>query len=394
MSDLDTELRGLRDELTTAIPLPDVDVLAGRARARRQLQLAVVVVVVAVALAVPLLRWLPSSTPPATPPTPPGGGHTSYLIDFADADHGYALERACNPVVAGCAFTFYGTDNGGRTWTPRELPPPVSATTGYFVATMYVLSPEEIALDQLGGQQGLTRIYSSDGGHSWHEVTRWWNPDGATAPLAPDAQLTGRCSRGSYAGSECAGIGTVKPGTGTFVSTPTQPPLGVEVFGTVAGEHDKWWAVGRSTTTGKKSLAVTTDGGRTWSANQLVSGGSGVERWSLVARNGVMYAVASDSFQLLRIWRSTDDGTSWEPTYDGSGDVPALVGTSIAAGDGTLIASDGKVTYVSRDGGRTFRRGGEATGEVSWTRAGYLRADGNRFALSTDGLHWREFTVK
>jgi hypothetical protein len=389
MSELDTELRGLRDELNRAIPLPDVDQLTDRAHARRQLQVAVVVVVIAVALAVPLLRWLPSSTPPAAPPASP---KTTYVLDFADADHGYALARACQPGVAGCAFILYRTEDGGRTWTPRKLPTPPDPKTGYFSSALYVLGPDEVALDRGGGRDGWDRVHSTDGGRTWHDLTRWWNPENATAPLAPDAQLSGRCGVAPVVNTECQSIGAVQPDTGKFVAIPTEPPVDVEQFGSVAGTKGKWWTVGRSRTTGKMALAVTTDAGRTWSNTPITDDGS-LGRWAVVARNGLMYAVASDSSTLLSVWRSTDDGKSWETTNDGSGGQPGLVGTPIAAADGTLIGSDGVTRYVSRDGGRTFRRDGTATGDVTWTRAGYLRTHGDEFALSADGLHWREFSV-
>jgi photosystem II stability/assembly factor-like uncharacterized protein len=125
----------------------------------------------------------------------------------------------------------------------------------------------------------------------------------------------------------------------------------------------------------------------------------------VVERNGAMYATASNYGGLVGVWRSLDDGKSWTRTWartDGR-PIPGLVGSPIAAGDGSLVLSDGLTTYVSTDQGATFERTGEkVAGTVRWTRAGYLRSDGlmhpltsegTRFALSSDGVQWREFTV-
>jgi hypothetical protein len=80
------------------------------------------------------------------------------------------------------------------------------------------------------------------------------------------------------------------------------------------------------------------------------------------------------------VWRSTDGGEF-------------VASRPIAAGDGSLILADTRRTLVSDDEGRTFRREGGASGWVAWTRGGYLRTQGGTFALSGDGLHWRQFTV-
>jgi hypothetical protein len=146
------------------------------------------------------------------------------------------------------------------------------------------------------------------------------------------------------------------------------------------------------------SVAVSGDGGRSWMTSELaVAGVPALDGWRLVERNGVMYLTANDSRSLLNVWRSTDDGRTWAPAWSTSDRtrLPRMVGSPIAAGDGTLIMSDATSTYVSTDQGRTFRwAGDDPGGAVTWTRAGYLRSDGDEFALSTDGLRWRTFTIR
>lgn len=140
------------------------------------------------------------------------------------------------------------------------------------------------------------------------------------------------------------------------------------------------------------------DDGRTWQTGELDLGSTvpASDGWDVVERNGVMYATASTYGGLLGVWVSTDDGRSWTRTWtrDGTRWLPDLVGSPIAAGDGSLVLSDGTTTYVSTDQGRSFEPAGTAGGSVEWTRAGYLRENGDTFALSSDGLRWREFTVR
>jgi photosystem II stability/assembly factor-like uncharacterized protein len=404
MSELDTALEGLRDELTAAIPLPDVEHVTGRARTRRRLQVGAIATVIMVAAAVPTLRALPGS-PVATPPVQP---RTGYVMDFADPDHGFAIGRRCEKTREGCSFSFYRTTDGGRDWQTMTLPAPLSPDTGYFSADMYVVGPYEVAINRLSGtpDDWVDRIHTTDGGRSWQEVKPPW-VGGTTAPLGPRSLLGGTCIQISAAGM-CAGLGMIEPGTAMSTGIPTQLPLGsLSQNGPVATKDGRWWAVSRNDATGRWTMSVSADGGRSWSTSDLnLNDTLGSGGWAVVERNGVMYATASSGSGLLGVWRSTDDGQSWTRTWTAGGRqwIPDLVGTPITASDGSLILSDGVTTYVSTDQGRTFEQTGEkVAGTVRWTRAGYLRSDGNvyatssdgnNFALSTDGLHWRAFTVR
>jgi hypothetical protein len=389
MSDLDTELRGLREELNAAIPLPDFERVIGRARIRRGLQLAAIAAVVAVvAVAVPLVRAA-RSVPPATTPD---AKDTSYILDFADLDHGYALARKCPRSTSGCAFTLYRTTDGGQTWALRYLPPALDPETGYGSATMYVLGPDAVLVDR-PMRDGVDRTYSTDGGRSWHWVQTL--DTGATAPLPHGALLTTRCGPQPYTETAgCPDVGTIQPRTGRFVATPTQPPLVAEQIGPSPTQSGGYWVVGRSRTTDEYGIAVSADSGRTWSVDELgLWGPDGPLTWSVVENTGVMYLLASSSVGALRVWSSTDGGKSWTFVYsEDSG--PQVVGSPVAAGDGSLLVSDGMSTWKSGDGGRTFVKTEDQPFGVKWTRAGYLWLKVDRFELSGDGMHWWEFRVR
>jgi photosystem II stability/assembly factor-like uncharacterized protein len=391
MSELDTSLLGLRNELHAAIPVPDVSRVAGRARSRRRTQLGAIIAVILVALAVPVLRSFASSVQPAEPPRP----EQTFVVDFADADHGYALATHCPKDRRACSFTMYATTDGGRNWQPRKLPAPLNPKTSYFAAAMYVLGPDQIAMDwPFGSPNEPSRIYSSDAGRNWHVVQNW--SFNVREPTAPGGLLTGACIEQPSGSGVCGNLGTIRPESGVTVQIPTQPPLQLMQAGSEATADGRLWTAGRNRSTGAWSVAVSGDSGRTWTTSELAMVGvPAADGWSLVERNGVMYVTANDSRSLLGVWRSTDDGQSWTRTWSMSDktSLPAIVGSPIAAGDGRLILSTAKSTYVSTDQGRTFRWTGDPDGTVTWTRAGYLRANGDEFALSQDGLTWRTFTI-
>lgn len=381
MSELDTDLRGLRDELTAAIPIPDVARVTGRARTRRRTQLGAIGVVIVVALAVPVLRALPFGKEAAAPPE-----NTSYLVDFADPDHGYALARSCATGNEGCRYTLYRTADGGKAWQPRQLPKPDNGAS-YFAATLYVLGPDAVAIDRPIGDKA-DRIHSDDGGRTWSEA----GPPGSPLPLNVGALVVGACGAKPHRNQGCTDIGTIDSASGAFVPVPEQPPLTGISVGPVAMADGRWWAAGASASTHNGAVAVSDDGGRTWLSGEL---GAWAVPSAVVERDGVLYAIgfAYDvRITGLGVWRSGDDGRSW--TLMGISDkLNAMVGSPVAASDGSLIVSDGTTVYVSTDEGGTFKRVGDAFGAVKWTRAGYLRMNVNKFALSTDGLNWREFTI-
>jgi len=395
MSDLDADLRGLRDELTAAIPLPDVERIAGRARTRRRLQVGALLAVIAVVVAVPVVHALPVWLTAARP----NPAETSYVVDFADAKHGYALTRTCERGTEVCTFTLYRTADGGETWQSRRLP---LAPGDGFWDTMYVLGPDEVTIGKPVGPE-TTRIFSTDGGRSWgvaNDLAR-----AGTAPLAPGGLLTGACGEQPYQYGGCDVVGSIRPDTGQFVAAPTQPRLVPVQVGPAPTVTGKWWVAGVNATRDRPVLAVSADDGRTWSTNELTEPVG--RRWAVVEGDGVLYATAADDAgKVAGVWRSTDDGRSWTRTwaaklkpkdprddYLPTGVGPFLDSRPIAAGDGSLILADMKQTLVSDDEGRTFRRDGGASGWVSWTRGGYLRTNGGSFELSADGLHWRQFTV-
>lgn len=386
MSELDTDLRGLRDELTAAIPIPDVERVTGRARTRQRTQLGAIVAVIVVALAVPVLRALPFGKEAAAPPQ-----STSYLVDFADPDHGYALARTCVVSNEGCRYTLYRTGDAGKTWQTRTLPPTPDDRTTYFAASLYVLGPDEVTIQRPRGNES-DRVYTTDGGRSWRTSTTYQAASSVTAPLARGTRLVGPCGDQPYPSQGCDLIGAIDPDSGTFVPVPLQPPLTGKQLGEVATEGGTWWVTGLSVTTGRSAISMSNDGGQTWSTTEFSQSEAA---YMVVERDGVLYTVGGfrdDQESGMAVWRSVDGGRTLTRTGVSS-TTAGWYDTPIAANDGSLIVSNGTTTYRSTDMGRTFKRFGDAVGWVKWTRGGYLRINVNEFALSTDGLHWRKLTI-
>jgi len=401
MSELDTQLRGLRNDLNAAIPPPDLAQVAGRARQRtvRRRMLGAIVAVLVVSVAVPVLRSLPSGEQAADqrPQARP-----TYSVDFADADHGYALRGECAKERTDCEFTLLATSDGGRTWARRNLPEPNSTVVNYFTSSVLVLGPDVLVLDRMLNEQrmvGYERLRSDDGGRTWQKVVHLYKIDGV-APIEPLAKL-GTCA-GGQRGFTCGPLAAVRPDSGVTVQVPAQPALVDPIPGWDATVDGKWWAFGRDPATRRWALGVSADAGRSWSTSALdVPGTVTPGHWAVVERNGVMYATVSGAYDqrltTLAVFRSTDDGKSWTRTWrvSDADQLPTVAGTPVVAADGRLILPSATgTTMSSRDGGHTFEAAEhQLTGAVQWTSGGYLLHGSDGFALSKDGLTWRRFSI-
>lgn len=281
MPDLDAELANLRDRMRTSIAQPDLARVAEWSRqrvVRRRMQLGAVAAVVVVSAAVPVLRSQAPPDPdrPATPPASatasPSPGmevpKTPFVdsVDFADADHGYAVRASCPSGKWGgdCTFDLMATTDGEH-WRARQLPRGESGDDAVG-RRLYVLGPTAVAIDYGPSQ----RIYSADAGRTWRAVPE---------PIAAGTTAT---------------VAVTLPESGQTVALANQPPLD------------------RPTIPGGDQ-ASTADG--TWLTNVLPTPGEPSHTgWSLVERDGLLYTtVTGDGLGLLAIFESTD-GPSSSPT--------------------------------------------------------------------------------
>ncbi|MEV5086009.1 hypothetical protein AB0K74_47560, partial [Streptomyces sp. NPDC056159] len=77
----------------------------------------------------------------------------------------------------------------------------------------------------------------------------------------------------------------------------------------------------------------------------------------------------------------------------------SLLGTPVAAVDGSLTIYSEDGIWRSTDGGRSFRRLRNSQGMSGWvttTALGYLWGDSfgaGSWGISTDGIHWTKFQL-
>lgn len=402
MSELDTKLAALRDDLNETISPPDLEHVTGRARqrsTRRRMQIGAVAAVVAVSVAVPLLRSLPDGQSPARPSLP---ASMTFQLDFADPDHGYALGSDCAKPDGPCTLALFATEDGGKSWARRTLP---DGDERYAFGDMTVHDTNRLTVGRVDTKdQWVGQIGSDDAGRTW-QTTTLGSPM-AAAPIPRDARVHSICvDEDEEAPAGCRmGVGSASPDLGRTAPAPSQPPLIEPVAGTSATAGGHLWAAGVARTTGRWALSVSADGGVTWSTTPVTLPGDPTmtDAWAVVEGDGVLYATAQGSiakgpFGLLAVFRSDDGGVTWTNTWRATPKtiLQAMLGSPVATADGRLLVYTTTTgTHESRDG-RTFTGARQQVpGEVQWTRGGYVAKRGvHAYAVSRDGISWRDFEI-
>lgn len=420
MPDIEGVFARLRTELRGSVPVPDLDSVAGRyrqRRTRRRMQVGAVAAVLVVSGVVPILRQLDAAPPPATPPPVtglPGSRPIPFITDmgFADDRNGYALRALCDEPAdggqEGCELTLLATNDLEHWRKVGPVPTPERRRDGGAIGSLVVLGPEQLAVDFADTVRDDTsrraRVYSGDGGRTWR-----WVPTPPvvtdTVPAIPKgSQLTAACYDGIDTHLTCATptFIVVRPGSGAPAVLATPPPLVDPRPGAIPTADGHWWTAGLTPGTHRRAIAVSTDDGRTWRTGTLDIDLPKDVWMSVVSTDGVLYAVVSGgdplgAYGLRAILRSDDDGRTWQQTWRQTGDpeeIELMLGSVVAARDGSLRLHEVPTVYVVTDGGRTVEVDlHQQTGPVTWTRAGYITIEMESFKLSTDGLHWREYQL-
>jgi len=251
--------------------------------------------------------------------TPPGGFVTGLLgVDFVDAAHGWV---AINEAFTSGSDASYGrvdiwrTTDGGRTWAKTQLPKARFAVFGEIMPA--------VQFDFLDATHGFA-FQSGNEAKGKNDSDLFWTADGGATWSAD--RPTGDGSQGNE-----GMIG---------FSTPTD---GV-IAGTMRGN----------------GIAVTHDGGRTWtdSALAMPSGASGAQLLFgqpvyLDGRSGlVVVDFQADSGSVFRVYRTPDAGSSWTPVAS----LPSGVSTVAFLDAQRWIGSDGAGLVSTLDGGGTWVR--------------------------------------
>ncbi|MDT0443143.1 sialidase family protein [Streptomyces johnsoniae] len=333
----------------------------------------------------------PSAEPPRIPSATELPGQ-DVLLRFADAAHAFALLTDCRDDGACAVRAAVLADDG---WQLRDTP--AGATVGDGTDhTLQVAGPGSARLSQRDAEGHEESWLTTDGGATWQPAPA--EPAG-TAPEIPSGALLVADEQ----------VNVLMPDTAEYKVLAEQPPLtGIDRLDLLA--DGTYWTRGKDRGTGEPAAAVTRDLGRTWELLPPLptppGHGHHAELRALVAAEDALYAfetgvLLSDVYRgttagsLIAVHRSADDGRTWERVWTGGGGASprSLLGTPIAAADGSLVVYADDGIYTSRDGGATFEttRPGPPPEEPALTPGGYLLTDiGNpgHYRISADGFTW------
>lgn len=331
---------------------------------------------------------------------------SSVAVDFARDGSGFALLAECGKTR--CRQRVAVLDKGADAWRLGRSPLADVAVEHGITATLRVLGPGRALITEGVWPPSDRTWFTSDGGRHWRQGSA--RPSGTTPILPEGVTLVEDCTRMDQEGNSCehSRVLTALPTTGEFRALATQPPLKAPVI--PAGQtEDLVFASGRDPRSDRVALAVSEDKGRSWRLARPT--GTGESAWALrVTGTGkVLYAAEPGQLQdennvkngLLALHRSTDGGRTWARVWEHRKGVEprSLLGTPIAAADGSLTIHSEDGVWRSTDGGRSFTRYGNSGGMSGWvtmTGLGYLWGDSfgaGSWRISTDGDHWTRFEL-
>ena len=390
MPDLDEQLTAGRQRVLDAIEQPPFEPIARRAGAlRRRRALARVgtaaatAVLVGTAAVTALVNREPAPPPMADASASPGAIYSVdgitinglpalpaelpgnvVDVEFVDAERGYLLTAACD---GGCKYTFASTTDGGRAWKVAPLP---------------------------GGLGSAPPLLVPLGDHAVVVPT----PTGADQ-AEPATELPGFARLQLVPPGACGGTvdAWVPRGDGAALVAPVrQPDLTVCWTSPVRAGDGAWWVGGVQN--GAAAVAVSRDGGRTWTTTRLGDTGAGA-RVAMLGQD-VYATVLGPSDELLAVYHSGDGGRTFNGiTHRG---MPAKIGGELVPlYDGRLLLVNGDGMggwFLSRDKGATWTAaaGLHPTERIARTSGGYVAYKMTTIytAFSVDGSTWRKVNAR
>ncbi|GIF63377.1 hypothetical protein Ais01nite_14120 [Asanoa ishikariensis] len=307
---------------------------------------------------------------------------TSYAV-AGDLDHLYVPVRDCR---SQCVDLIAATADRGRTWTSAVMP------GGKINASRFVVAAAgETVVAVVRGRPDARGDRTADYSTSTN-AGRMWRP----APVAEVAELPADWVSIEVVRDRLIGL---DPRTGDLASVAL-PILEARVLATPAEPSERWlFGYTGTEPTGKrgklryvgKSLAVSRDGGRTWSVRKLPK--DDVFSDVTVANSKRVYALyQSSSAYAQRVFRSDDGGRTWD---DGT-EVPVEVGQNtiygtadggayLSARERLFHTSDGRTVREVRDAPPPYARivpvyGGGYLAVSLWSQFG--------MSVSDDGRSW------
>ncbi|GGY44143.1 beta propeller repeat protein [Streptomyces omiyaensis] len=333
-------------------------------------------------------------------------------LGFAADGSGFALLAECvsdpaRPANGFCRQRVAALDRDAERWEQRTSPLPELRGTDGVSARLWVLGPGRALIEDGGGEEPPRGWFTGDGGRSWRTVDP--RPAGRTPDIPAGAALTAECATDPGAPAEtCARerLAVVSPRDGRRRELVAQPALGAHPRPAAVAEPDgSWWVSGVEPGSGRPAVAVSRDGGRSWSVSRLPSP-TGAPPWYTVVVVGrdAVYAAEMGELRggepvknpLRALHRSLDGGRGWERTWT-TGPVAeprSLEGLPVPGPGGRIELAAQWSGYGSADGGRTFRELDGGGAYVRRTPVGLLRERSRcRYELTRDGVRWSEFPL-
>ncbi len=279
------------------------------------------------------------------------------------------MKLKCFFVPFGIAVLMHGLPAAmAQNWTQTGFP------TNYYCLGI-AMSADGCKLAAVSS--GAHPIYSTDAGATWH--TNQSSPHGYGS-IALSADGTRMLASMEYSNGTAIFVSTNSGDIWTNAATPVASDW-LAVASSGAG--DRLAAAVYYTTPARPGglIYVSTNFGTSWT-----SGGSPSNRWTALAwaANGSKLAAAASSSP---IYLSTNFGMTWEVTAS-----PTNNWTSIAANaDGTRWIASGSGTYISTNGGSSWRLASGLAGAVASSADGtkLIIAGSSVFTSTNGGVTWK-----
>ncbi|WP_199549656.1 exo-alpha-sialidase [Streptomyces sp. N35] len=341
----------------------------------------------------------------------PGWAHS---LGFAADGSGFVLLAQCpegeeEGTGDGCVQRVAVLGKGARQWRVAKASPLANTAPDWGVtADVLVLGPGRALIREGRSMIGDRTWYTADGGRTWRKGTV--SVQGTVASVPAHGQLVSVCGAEDAEGNGCgrARLAVIMPDSGEHRALAQQPPLDgvVDPAGEAAGDL---YVQGKAPGSGRPTLAVSSDRGRTWKESPLTGAATAQHgTFTLVSGRAGIFALQRGGLPegegvkngLLTIHKQNASDMTWTRVWSfRPGVEPRSVLGAIAADDNSLTVYGEHGVWTSDTGGRTFHQGEGSTGVAgsAWkTPIGWLWASGTgqgTYRISSDGVHWHTFQL-